>query len=690
MLLGARRNRAHFFRWFYSGWILLQVCFLLFVESMKASYMAPQYRAEIFAEFCRNYLEVLLTQHYLVMLLATPVLAAGAITDEKSRGTLQYLLVTELYPWEILLGKLIGRLYQVFLIALAPLPWIGMLGPFGGLDLLTLLALGVASLTMAFALGSMSLLASVLCRQTRDAVLGLYCVGFLFYLGGAALLRWLSTYFGAASSIWLRWLETSLSCLDPLHPMGEGWSLDDTAERGRQLAASVSAWGTVGLVAFGLAVWKLRSSYLRYLEHTGKKRWWPVVAVFAVAWSALGLVVLLVYLVSTGQANAYLDGTGKQPWLRGLLLFLLAWNTLGLAPLLIAIVVLTLKGRSHTALTALHALLARNWLTRRAALTNDPLRWKERNVEGVAPLAMLRAMPRWLGVALIVLITSLSSIVILADHLAVQDTPAAVIKAILAADFDKLTLIHERMTSSATGFYSQGLVVMLLATLVVAIRCSGAVTGEREKSTWEALLLTPLETHQLIRGKLWGIIGASIPYLTAYVLPALFFAVIGGVGSVLWVVVWAAVTLLAMIFVGAAGLWCSVRAKTSWRSLLGTLGITYVGGFILFCVTSPIMIMMAMILFIFVMIVEQYLGFGTSRAFTSNFFNIFSLAMCVTLAGAFALMAWRFVAAAEYRVGVMERTKHWRNEPKHPRWSRHARELREKARSEPSPDPWRS
>ena len=121
----------------------------------------------------------------------------------------------------------------------------------------------------------------------------------------------------------------------------------------------------------------------------------------------------------------------------------------------------------------------------------------------------------------------------------------------LAGDIDGLVGIHQRMALGGSGFYTQGFVVMLLAGLVIAIRCSGTVTGERERSTWEALLLTPLETHQLIRGKLWGIIGASIPYLTAYALPALAFALIGGMAAFFWVVLWTAVTLLAMFFVGA-------------------------------------------------------------------------------------------------------------------------------------------
>jgi hypothetical protein len=49
---------------------------------------------------------------------------------------------------------------------------------------------------------------------------------------------------------------------------------------------------------------------------------------------------------------------------------------------------------------------------------------------------------------------------------------------------------------------------------------------------------------------------------------------------------------------------------------------------------------------------------------------------CILLAGTFVLMTWRFAASAEYRVSILERTKHWRDEAKHPRWSRYAREKR--------------
>jgi hypothetical protein len=116
-----------------------------------------------------------------------------------------------------------------------------------------------------------------------------------------------------------------------------------------------------------------------------------------------------------------------------------------------------------------------------------------------------------------------------------------------------------------------------------------------------------------------------------------------------------------------------VRAKTSWRSLLGTLGITYIGGFVLFCVTSPLIYIVAILLFVLLMLLESQIGLSTGVSLR-DFTSVLPPAMCITLAAVFAFMAWRFVASAEYRVSVLERTKHWREEPKHPRWSRHARE----------------
>src|SRR5206468_1762416 len=82
-------------------------------------------------------------------------------TDEKRRGTLQYLLTTDLDTRHIILGKLLGRVAQVLLVALAGLPLFALWAGFGGVEPLTLLFVAAVLIAPLFALGSATVLASV-------------------------------------------------------------------------------------------------------------------------------------------------------------------------------------------------------------------------------------------------------------------------------------------------------------------------------------------------------------------------------------------------------------------------------------------------------------------------------------------------------------------------------------------------
>src|SRR5262249_16419164 len=196
-------------------------------------------------------------------------------------------------------------------------------------------------------------------------------------------------------------------------------------------------------------------------------------------------------------------------------------------------------------------------------------------------------------------------------------------------------------------FLLQSIIAMLLASLVVGIRCSGTISGERERQSWEALLLTPLTARQLIRGKLWGIIGASYLYLLAYAVPALALSALGGFAAFFWTAVWLGVTWLAMYFVGAAGIFCSVRTRSSWRSLPGTPGIGYVFGFFIYVLTTPVIFILMMIIVMFLFIIDQYLGttLGISMLGGLNeYLAGFTIGSCLALAGIFFGLARFFLA----------------------------------------------
>jgi hypothetical protein len=212
------------------------------------------------------------------------------------------------------------------------------------------------------------------------------------------------------------------------------------------------------------------------------------------------------------------------------------------------------------------------------------------------------------------------------------------------------------------GFFVQANVVLLLATLIVGVRCSGAVTGERERQTWEALLLTPLTVRHMIRGKLWGIIGASFPYLMAYFVPAALLALVAGPWAVVLVGLMLLAAWLAMLFVGASGLYCSVRARTSWRSLLGTLGISYVGSFLLIVVASPAIWILMVLIMLTCMVIDSGLGTNLARGFF-GMGGMFILASYLVLLGLFGVLTYYFVRDSEKYVADRERVRHWKEEP---------------------------
>ncbi len=121
-------------------------------------------------------------------------------------------------------------------------------------------------------------------------------------------------------------------------------------------------------------------------------------------------------------------------------------------------------------------------------------------------------------------------------------------------------------------FAALGAVQFLGSALFVGIRAAGSITSEREKQTWDSLLVTRMDAHQLLRGKLWGHIDAVRPYLLAYLIPIMIAAwwsadwwCIFGTLYV-WLAGW-----IFLYYLGAVGITASVSATSTWRSILTTL-----------------------------------------------------------------------------------------------------------------------
>jgi ABC-type transport system involved in multi-copper enzyme maturation permease subunit len=185
----------------------------------------------------------------------------------------------------------------------------------------------------------------------------------------------------------------------------------------------------------------------------------------------------------------------------------------------------------------------------RPAVGRQPLRWKERHLGTRSLLPLPAGWTRSLGLGVVFLATAL-----VYSGLAVASwgNPAPVVPPSLLV-------------------LGLGLSVLALAALLVAVRCAASVSAERERQTWEPLLLTPLEPRQLLRGKLWGVLDTARLYLVVYLVAALPGVALLGLEAVFWLVLTWLATWITMYFTAATGLECSVRAGSSWRALVWAL-----------------------------------------------------------------------------------------------------------------------
>jgi hypothetical protein len=148
-----------------------------------------------------------------------------------------------------------------------------------------------------------------------------------------------------------------------------------------------------------------------------------------------------------------------------------------------------------------------NWLgVRRPPVPEDPLPWKERHVEGLAPLKSLRVIPTWLAMLVIFTVTAITSTAIVLPYLTRRcrwgtlrpDLSRFDAGALLLGDADR-----RRTAADAIRRVLRAEIAMLLASLMVAF-APPAPSAASAKSRRGSTLLTPMTSRQIIAGKLWA------------------------------------------------------------------------------------------------------------------------------------------------------------------------------------------
>src|SRR5207249_11884510 len=105
---------------------------------------------------------------------------------------------------------------------------------------------------------------------------------------------------------------------------------------------------------------------------------------------------------------------------------------------------------------------------RTTPVPDEPIRWKERHVEGLAPLAALRRVPRWLGMSVIFLATLVSSALIVWSHVQRNVSLAELARLLASLRIDELLVLFK---PAGEAFSVQGVVALLVAVLIIGLRC---------------------------------------------------------------------------------------------------------------------------------------------------------------------------------------------------------------------------
>ena len=179
-LMASRRWQAYAMR-SLSALLLLGVMTPIWYSWPEASIAEQAVMARVFYQWSAMILLGLVG-------LAAPAATAGAICQDKARGSLALLFATDLSDAEIVLGKLAARLVPVIGMILCVAPVLAIATLFGGIDPVGITGALLVLLSCAIFGCSLALTLSVWGRKTHEVLMATYVFGILYVL--AAPIYW--------------------------------------------------------------------------------------------------------------------------------------------------------------------------------------------------------------------------------------------------------------------------------------------------------------------------------------------------------------------------------------------------------------------------------------------------------------------------------------------------------------------
>lgn len=184
MLLKELRSRMRGRKGFMSLvlFVFLQVVVFLAIYGSKAGSFALStgYVENRYAEIGRYVYQGFTVLILFLVLLFTPAFSATTLTVEKERKTLDFLRMTALGPFRIVLGKLLASLCTLLLLLTTSLPIMSLVFFFGGVSPLEIARAYGYAVLLALLLGAVGIWISATSKKSTNATSAAYGLAFLF------------------------------------------------------------------------------------------------------------------------------------------------------------------------------------------------------------------------------------------------------------------------------------------------------------------------------------------------------------------------------------------------------------------------------------------------------------------------------------------------------------------------------
>ncbi|RNC82407.1 MAG: hypothetical protein ED559_11690 [Phycisphaera sp.] len=144
-------------------------------------YNSATARAQGLARLAESIVLFIVWFQFFTLVLLSPTMTSPSICEEKLRGTLGALMTTPLTSTRIVLGKLMGRMYQALLLTLVSAPLLLAIRVFGGVPIEWIVAYTLVTLSTAVFAGSLGLLFAMWHdRSAPAAMFALLTLGLMF------------------------------------------------------------------------------------------------------------------------------------------------------------------------------------------------------------------------------------------------------------------------------------------------------------------------------------------------------------------------------------------------------------------------------------------------------------------------------------------------------------------------------